>query len=127
MTKSEFVIRPATPEDVESWYGKKQRASMRAIVGELEGEIVAIGGVYREEGAMVGLVGVRHHVRHRRRDLALMAREGRKILQDYAFVVAFADKDEPTADGLIRHFGFEHHGSTKLGEVYLWTNKHKGA
>lgn len=125
MTKSEFVIRPATPADVEAWYGKPQRRSFRGIVGTVDDEVVAIGGVYREQGFVVGIAGLKPSVRHRKKDAVRFAREGLKILQDYRIVVAFADSNEPTADGLIKHLGFEHHGSTIAGEMYLWTNKHK--
>ena len=125
MKSSEFVIRPATQEDVEAWYGVGQRKSLRAIVGVLDGEVIAIGGVYRDKEFMVGIAGLRKHMRHRKREAVLMAREGRKILQKYPFVVAFADKNEPTADGLIKHFGFEYLRDTEFGRMYLWMSKPK--
>lgn len=86
---------------------------------------MALGGVYREDGFAVGFVGVKPSVRHRVRDLVRMAKAGRKILQDHALVVAFADRNESTADGLLRYFGFEHQRPTEIGEMYLWTNRHK--
>lgn len=125
MRSSDFVIRPATREDVEAWYGKGQKRSLRAIVGTLDGEVVAIAGVYRDKEFMVGIAGLKPHARHRKRDAVRMAREGVKLLQNYSLVVAFADKDEKTADGLIGHLGFEHVGPTEYGEMYLWTNKRK--
>lgn len=123
MIKSEFNIRPATSADVEAWYGAPQRKTFRGVVGEVNGEVVAIGGVYRERDMMIGIAGLRPHVRHRKKDAVRFARAGLKILQDYQIVVAFADKDEPTADGLLRHLGFEHHRSTIAGEMYLWINR----
>lgn len=125
MKSSELNIRPATAADLEEWYGTGQRNSFKGIVGEVDGEVVAIGGVYRSQGLMIGIAGLRPHVRHRKKDAVRFARAGQKVLQGYPFVVAFADKDEPTAEGLIKHLGFEHRGSTEIGEMYLWTNKHK--
>ena len=123
MTKSDFKIRPATQKDVEDWYGKTPLLSMRAIAGELEGKVVAIGGVYRDKGAIVGIAGLKEEMRPRLRDIARMVKEGKKIIQDYPVVVAFADKNEPTADSFIRHLGFEHCGSHELGEVYVCQQK----
>lgn len=117
---SVLVIRPATQADVEGWYGARQILSIRAVVGELDGEVVAIGGVYRDPQVMVGIAGLKDVMRTRKKDIVRMVRAGRIILQQYANVIAFASKDEQTADAFIRHLGFSYIGATENGEVYQW-------
>lgn len=117
MTKSEFTIRNATQQDVEDWFGERPRFAVRAVVGELDGKVIAIGGVYREQRAMVGIAGLKPEMRSRKKDIVRMVKAGLNILQNYNTVVALPDKNEPTADAFIRHLGFER---TSEG-IYTWT------
>lgn len=121
MTKSKLIVRNATQRDIEEWYDGKPPFSVRAVVGELDGEVVAIGGVYRDREVVVGIAGLKDVMRDRFKDVVRMVRAGQKIMQDYAYVVAFASEQEPTADSFIRHLGFQHLKRVENGEMYLWT------
>ena len=120
MKKSEFVIRPATQADIEKWYGKTPLFSVRAVVGELDGEVIAFGGVYRDTENIVGVSGLKEAMRGRKKDIVRLVRAARKILQEYPRVVAYASEQEGTADGFMKHLGFKHQGRTANGETYLW-------
>lgn len=123
MTSSKFVIRPATWEDIIQWYGEASPYTMRALVGVLDGRIVAIGGVYRDANAIVGIAGATPEIRARKKDVVRMIRAVKEILQNYPVVLAFADKDEPTADSFIRHLGFEYVRPTPTGDLYACHRK----
>lgn len=44
------VCRPATPADLEAFYGRKMDRTMRAWVLELDGRIIAVGGLAYHRG-----------------------------------------------------------------------------
>lgn len=118
MTSSEFVIRPATQEDLTQWYGSLPAYTTRALVGVLNGEVIALGGVYRDNNAVVGIAGLKPPMRGRRKDIVRMIRATKELLQNYPVVLAFADRNEPTADGFIRHLGFDYVRPTPIGDLY---------
>lgn len=115
-----FTIRPATAADLLAWYGTPPAYTVTALVGELEGKVVAIGGVYRDTNAVVGIAGATQEMRQRKKDVIHMIRAVKELLQKYPVVIAFADRNEPTADSFIRHLGFEYVRPTPQGEMFVW-------
>jgi len=45
MKRSSYVIRPATPADIENYYGRKPDRTVRAMVIEKDGELACIAGM----------------------------------------------------------------------------------
>lgn len=97
-----MIIRPATTKDLER-FGGALPYSARVIAGELDGETVAIGGVYYDRGRPVVFssrcadLTARQIVRGAR---AIMALAGRGP------IFAIQEATEAAARTL-RHFGFE--------------------
>jgi len=119
MTK--FEIRGADKIDLRRWFGGElPPVSMRAQVLDIEGELVGIWGVQFFKGQMLGFTKFKDAAKVHKRAMVAMVKSARKMLQEYPYVIAFADKDEPTADGFIRHIGFQYAGSSPQGEVYEW-------
>jgi hypothetical protein len=123
MISSKLIIRPATAADLIAWYGAPPPYTVTALVGELEGKVVAIGGVYRDANAVVGIAGVAQEMRQRKKDLIRMIRAVKELLQKYPVVLTFADVKEPTADSFIRHLGFEYVKPTPQGDLYQCRRK----
>ena len=116
-----YDIHYATKEDLMRWYkGKLPPVSVRAQVLEIDGEIEAIWGVQLSKGDVVAFSTVNEKARGDKRAILACVRASKELLQKHPHVIAYADKDEPTADAFIRHCGFVHVGSSNRGEVYLY-------
>lgn len=112
--------RIATPEDIHRWFGGPPPVSLRAIVVEIDGKLEGICGVQSVRGGVTCFSTLSVKCRQHKRAVVLGVRLLRKVLRDYQYVIAYATKDEPTADAFIRHVGFRHLGSSIEGEVYCY-------
>jgi hypothetical protein len=119
MTK--FEIRRADKIDLRHWFeGDLPPVSMPAQVLDVGGELVGIWGVQFFSGQMLCFSRFNAVAKANKRAMVAVVKSARKMLQEYPYVIAFADKDEPTADGFLRHTGFRYAGSSPQGEVYEW-------
>lgn len=61
MTKDRVILRPATKQDVESFYGDRPLLTVRAIVAELDGDVVAIAGFAMHQGLNLAFSDLREN------------------------------------------------------------------
>lgn len=118
LCRPEITIRPATRADFEAMYGESPKKTMRAVVGDVDGEVVGIGGVYYDPAGVVGFLKITDAAAPYR---FTMMREARKFMQ--GFDIPIRAVRDPTSDGAGRFLmalGFERVGETASGEVYEW-------
>lgn len=112
-------VGPATEADYVALYGYRPPYSMQGYVGRRDGEPVAMAGLYRAAGKNVMFLQTRGQVSPR-----LVVLLGRAVMElaraRGTRIFALRDEALPTADGLLRHFGFRPVGMTAEGEVYQW-------
>jgi hypothetical protein len=116
-------VRPATIADVRRYYGElKTLPTVDAVVGELAGDLIGIGGFAHIQGRIVGFMDLKPAARPWVIHLYRAVREYMRKAQDedYKIIYVEPNKDEPTADRFLRHFGFE---PVDDGAVYRWKNK----
>ena len=112
-------VGPATESDYVALYGHRPPYSMQGYTGRQGGEPVAMAGLYLAQGKQVMFLQTKGRVSPRlvvllgRAALDLARARGTRIF-------ALRDEAQPTADGLLRHFGFQPVGMTTDGEVYQW-------
>lgn len=94
--------------------------SVRAVVVEIDGVLEALAGVQLVGGGAACFSVLSAKARGQKRCVVQGVRLLRKILEDHKGVIAYATKEEPTADAFIRHVGFKHLGSSHRGEVYCY-------
>lgn len=119
--------RPATPADVEEWYGGPSPGTVRAVVVLLDGKVAGIAGL-----VLPGLTGGRlaEAFSDMKEELAPYLRQSvvqcaigrviRLIRQSKYTVVAVADPAIPTSEALLQRLGATRVGSIRDGEVYQW-------
>ena len=114
-------IRPATQKDVDAFYGKKPIYSMRAYVAVLNDEVIAIGGVCRQEGHMVAFSEMKPEMRKHKKDIIRVGQKIFEIIQGYNTVFTVANPKEKHAKKHITRLGFELVEINREGEeVYRW-------
>lgn len=102
-------IRPATREDIDTFSDLKNKPTIKAYVGEIDGEIVGIGGLAFSQGRWFGFCDLTDKARGHKMTIARM---GKRIMADaremgIRFVYAQADQNEPTALRWLTSLGFE--------------------
>lgn len=115
-----FEIRDATRADLLQWYEGPPPVSMRAQVLDVRGKILAVWGIQSTKGQLIGFASMKPEVKGMKKAIVAGIKKAKELLRDYPYVVAFADKSEPTAESFIQHIGFRHQGSSQHGEVYVW-------
>lgn len=103
---SKIDLQPATPADVEEFYGAPSLYSCRAIIARLDGKPVGLGGVYRVGKNMVVFTEIREEMLPYKKDILRACRMVLEIINKYTMVVAYADPAHPTADTFGSHFNF---------------------
>jgi hypothetical protein len=58
MATEKLIIRAATKQDIESYAGRPSAQTIRAVVGELDGRIIGIGGMYLQKGRWYGFADI---------------------------------------------------------------------
>lgn len=97
-------LRPATPGDIEAFYGGAPHPEMRAYVAELEGRVIGIGGTYRHDGRDVAFSDLKPEMKRYRRAIV----EGARLFQrEFGACIALADPQEPGAERLLTRLGFQ--------------------
>lgn len=118
-----MVIRPANRADVLEMTGETYPETMRAIVVEDDGQLLAIAGV-RHGIPHTCFSNLRPEMKNHPRVIVRAMRKMREMLNGYARdVYAIADKDEPTASEFLKHVGFKFIGDGSQGEMYLWQSQ----
>jgi len=61
--KDKPIVRPATAEDLETYYPGTVRPTIKAWLGEVDGEVIAIGGFAFSQGRWFGFFDIKPDVR----------------------------------------------------------------
>ncbi len=117
---SKVVIRYATREDLEKFYNDEESMyySSRAVVADLDGEILGVGGVCRVNSQMQVFTDIRSD-KISPKDIVRAARMVLNIINRYTSVVAYTDCTRETAESFAKHFGFHLTGVTINGSKQL--------
>lgn len=110
-------IRPATAEDFEAFYGKAERRTARAYVADLDGKVLAIGGVYYDGANVIAFSSMASEMRQ----FPLTIMRGARKIMDLVRgrpCWAVADDGYTNAPRLLERLGFSH----VSGRVYRWTS-----
>lgn len=125
---SKVVIREATKEDIIAFARDSMAPTLRGWVGEVDGEVIALGGFALALGRWVGFLDVTEegrsllkknmYVRAAMIRAAVTAlREARKMGIRYLY--ARADMNYPRADEMLEKLGF--HIDPRTDELHRWT------
>lgn len=116
-------IRPATAEDVRSFYGAPEGQTVRALVAVLDGEIVGIGGLRYQGDSVVAFSKLAPAIRSRRKDIVRGARAVMQMIERRGKpVMAAAEPTEPNAPSFLARLGFEQVATVEGMEVFRWLN-----
>lgn len=117
------IIRYVTRTDVEAFAGHPNKQTIRGFVGELNGKVIAIGGIATVKGRHYAFVDLDDEAR--RYKMHIM-RAAKRVLQDASergvrFIFALADQEEPKSDAWLLRLGFEPDPRSK--SLYRWRSK----
>jgi N-acetylglutamate synthase-like GNAT family acetyltransferase len=124
MKKPKPVVRRATLEDLKEVWPGEVIPSGKFWLGEIEGEIVAVGGLARSS---VGRWQLFCDLSDPAREYPIhLARMGKRVMDDWnrtgrKTLFAVQDKEEPTANRWLLSLGFEQQSDT------LWRYDRKEA
>lgn len=105
--------RPATEADLIAFYGGKPTSTIKAVVVELNGEPIGIGGIEFYQGKQIAFCWVKPELKVFPLTIIRAAREFLKMSKGGP-LIAFGDEEEPSSDRFLKHLGF-----TPAGEVYI--------
>jgi hypothetical protein len=113
-------VRVATREDIDAFSDLKNKPTVKAWVGEVDGQIVAIGGLALINGRWHGFCDLREPARKHK---FTIARTAKRIMDEaremgVRFVYADMDTNEPTALRWLTSLGFEPDPRTLI--YYRW-------
>ena len=115
-----MTVRPATREDIEAFSDMPNKPTIRAWVGEVDGEIVGLAGFAFQNGRWCGFCDLREKARPHK---FTIARWAKRIIEDarkqgIRFVYAEADLKEHNAVRWLTSLGFEVDPRTDY--LYRW-------
>ncbi len=96
-------VRYATAEDLHKWYGGPPPMTMRAVVVDNDGEIMAVAGLCRALNHIQLFSHIKDDLRPHKLTMARTAAMLRKMINGP--VVALEDCSEPTARRLLSWMG----------------------
>jgi hypothetical protein len=121
--KNNPVVRPATAKDLERYFPGVAKPTVKAWVGELDGELLGIGGVALCEGRWFGFCELTEAARPYKLRIARTAKmimnEARK--QGIRYLYASIDENEKGARRWVESLGFAPDQRTL--HLYRWGSK----
>ena len=102
------IVRPATRADLDAFYaGRGARPTVTALVGELDGEVIAIGGIAETDGKSIAFFDMTDRARRYPIRIVKVARQIlAQAVAKGAIVHAQRDLNEPGAERFLEHLGF---------------------
>jgi hypothetical protein len=115
-------IRHATAADLDAFYGENRpRVSQRAIVVELDGEILGVAALNYFDGQMTAISEMRDELQAYPVTIMKAARMFAEILDKHgAGVLAVASNEIPRSAQFLERVGFNYIGTVTDGRVYQW-------
>lgn len=109
-------VRWATPEDVRIYYDGEPRPTLQAVVLEVDGELLAMGGIYYHGNRIIAFSDLKPGAE--KYGLSIM--RGSKMIVELMRkkrrpIYAVREEGLDSAPGFLAHFGFE-----QTGEYYEW-------
>jgi len=103
------IIRAATKQDIESYAGRPSAQTIRAVVGELDGKIIAIGGLAAVKGRHYAFLDLSEEARGYKMHIM---RAAIRMIQDASkrgvrFIFTEADTNEQKSIAWLKRLGFE--------------------
>lgn len=125
MPRKPVNIRIATAEDLILFHGKRPQFSCHALVGEVDGEIIAVGAIERPKDRLPSIT-LRVTDKARAYPLALH-KSARRLLawaqeMNLTPVIAIQDPGESGAARWLEVLGFERWDKSADGDVWIWPN-----
>lgn len=115
-----LIVRKATREDIEAFSDLPEKPTLKAWCGEIDGEIVALGGFARFHGRWIGFCSLKKEARKYKMTIARTAirslEEARRL--GIRYIYADAQDDEPGSEKWLRRLGFEIDPRTP--GIYRW-------
>jgi hypothetical protein len=104
-----LIVRNATKQDIESYAGRPSAQTIRAVVGELDGRIIGIGGMYLQSGRWYAFADIPEEARKYK---VHIIRAAVRFLADarssgVRFVYACRDEGEAGSLKWLTSLGFE--------------------
>lgn len=126
--RGQVVSRPATREDILAFSSVVQWPTAKAWIGEIDGEVIALGGLALAKGRWIGFIDITEAGRdYLAKSLGVRAamiramtegmREAKRM--GIRYVYAQADTQFPKARELIERMGF--HVDPRSPELHRWT------
>lgn len=118
---AELACRPATAQDIATYYGEPQRDTLKALVVTLDGALAGVIGLARQ-GKTVRLFSefrpeLRPHLKSMTALRAIKA-TSEAVKRSRLPVYALAQEDEPDSPRMLERLGFVPH-ETQAG-IYVW-------
>ncbi len=114
-----MILRPAAAADVLAIHGKLPDCTMRAYVAVIDGQPLAIGGVYYAEAGTFAFCQITDAMRARRKSIMRAARLVMGIVRQFPGpIYALCSRQEETAAAFLKRLGFEFMEPTAQGNVY---------
>ena len=115
-------VRFATEADIVAWYGETLHRRLRAIVGLIDGEMVAIAGLCYFDDVAEAFCELKGPAYTHKKTIMKGAKQLVQMIEDFGGpVVAVADNEEENAPAFLRHLGFRASGSVVNDmELYRW-------
>ena len=115
-----MIIRPATGEDIEAFSKLRNKPTIMAWVGDIDGRIVGIAGFARSGGRWYGFCDMHDEARPYKMKIA---RAARRAMQEakrrgICFIYAQTDPKEPGAVRWLTSLGF--HIDPRAPSLYRW-------
>jgi hypothetical protein len=117
MTNYSPVIRPATRDDIERFKGDRDLGpSVKALVGEVDGNLIALGGLAYSAGKVVAFLDLKPEARKYKKSMHRAALQVMQMARagGHRYVYASADPEEPSAERWLARLGFDQVGDGKF-------------
>lgn len=120
-TQSEPVFVLATQELAERYYGQRPPYGFRGYAALLDGEPIALGGLYRDGLLLLAFTEMKEPMRRFRKARARAVRLMVDLMDSvHVPVYAIVSETEPTSSALLAKLGFEQTGlETENGELVV--------
>lgn len=99
-----------------AFYNRSDFPTARALVLEVEGEVVGVAGVTRVGEKMVAFSDVREDMKGRRATLTRAALQAIRFVKEHGAEAAFGN--EKSSPDLLRRAGFRYVRATPMGDYY---------
>ena len=112
------VIEAATRDDIANFNPEMLRATVKAIVARIDGEPVALAGLWYMKGLTIAFCDLRPKARPYKKTIHKVAMQIINYAKSrHKFIFAQINDDEATAPRWLKRFGFEPYGDDG---AYRW-------